>query len=208
VSEKFLSVLPQDASEFIAPEETMSFCETALANEGQQKQELQFIAQEKRKRPAAYAKAIRARKKAEHQAWFGDAQFVDFRRTSSGEGYEMLILGQTAREMIWVASKGHAPSAEAEASLRCRLLRLVRYLEHVRTQEDTLARKGAKVPHVKFRLTKGLALLIAKGCPSVYLDPALAPLLEMYYGPMLEELEKLEKDFRTKLKLSQREEDK
>ncbi|KAJ9106981.1 hypothetical protein QFC20_003881 [Naganishia adeliensis] len=207
VTRDFYGGLAPEAPKSTAPGKTMSYTSAAVTDMSQPKQKVPFTAKEKRQRNAAVQKAARASKKAEQLALFGDEKLTDFWPRSSGEGYELRLLGKSAPEMIEGACDYLAPSAKDGAGLECRLTRLVRYLEHHYCGR-LLAAEKSSLSLRKFRLKERLALLIVKGCPTAYLDPGLTPLPDEYYKPMLEMLEALEEEVATKLEFTESEEQK
>ncbi|KAJ9092404.1 hypothetical protein QFC20_007377 [Naganishia adeliensis] len=207
VTRDFFGGLAPEAPESTSPGKTRSYTSTAVTDMSKPKQKLPFTAKERRQRNAAVQKAARASKKAEQLALFGNEKLTDFWPRSSGEGYELRLLGKSAREMIQGACDYLAPSAKAGAGLQCRLTRLVRYLELYYCGRLLAAEKSI-LSLRKFRLKEGLALLIVKGCPTAYLDPGLTPLPDEYCKPMLEKLEALEEEVVTKLEFTESEEQK
>jgi hypothetical protein len=201
--------LSQDAIRSLAPDQTISYPSTAVADTEPQttRRNEPFTPQERRQRRTASERASQAKQKAKLQELFGNGKLVVFRLKPSRKGYvyEMLILGQSAREMAQVACKHLTPTPGAGDALENRLIQLVGCLEHVWGR--TLTPEKGNPKGVKSRLKTRLGLLIAEACPAAYLDRKLAPLPEEHYGPMLQKLEALERDFKNKLHFSEREEE-
>lgn len=201
--------LSQDAISSLAPNQTISFPSTAVADTEPQntRKNVPLTPQERRKRRTASERASQAKQKARQQELFGNEKLVAFRLKPSSKGYmyEMLILGQSAREMAQAACKHLIPTPGAGDALENWLIQLVGCLEHVWGR--TLTPGKGNVKGVKSRLKTRLGLLIAEACPPAYLDRDLTPLPEEHYGPMLQKLEALERDFKNKLEFSEREEE-